>query len=275
LGEPLLKVIAFIGKSGSGKSYRAISVAKNNNIGYIIDDGLLIRGNKIIAGSSAKKEKTIIASIKRAIFSDESHKNAVKDVISKEKIEKILILGTSIKMIQKIIKALELPQISEVIHISNIASEEEIKKATNIRKKQGKHVIPVPTFEIKKDFSGYFIDSLRIFDFKGKGRKKLLADKSIVRPTFSYLGEYYIYDRVIHSICKHEISKFTGINSIGEINIINKSTGIIIEIPLIINYGENIVQLGKKVQYKLKDIIEHLTSLNVVAINVHVKSLIR
>ena len=37
-----IAVIAFVGPSGTGKSTRAIKVARDNNIHYIIDDGLLI-----------------------------------------------------------------------------------------------------------------------------------------------------------------------------------------------------------------------------------------
>ena len=37
-----IRVMAFVGPSGTGKSYRAQMVAGENNINYIIDDGLLI-----------------------------------------------------------------------------------------------------------------------------------------------------------------------------------------------------------------------------------------
>lgn len=50
-----MKVYAFVGPSGTGKSYRAQMVANENNINYIIDDGLLIKDNAVIAGNSAKK----------------------------------------------------------------------------------------------------------------------------------------------------------------------------------------------------------------------------
>ena len=50
-----IAIIAFVGPSGTGKSTRAIKVARDNNIYYIIDDGLLINGSRIVAGTSAKK----------------------------------------------------------------------------------------------------------------------------------------------------------------------------------------------------------------------------
>lgn len=52
-----IKVYAFVGPSGTGKSYRAQMVASEKNIHFIIDDGLLIKDNEIIAGASAKKHQ--------------------------------------------------------------------------------------------------------------------------------------------------------------------------------------------------------------------------
>ena len=43
-----IKVYAFVGPSGTGKSYRAQMVASERNINYIIDDGLLIKENEVI-----------------------------------------------------------------------------------------------------------------------------------------------------------------------------------------------------------------------------------
>ena len=43
-----MKVVAFVGPSGTGKSHRAIGIAHKNNCDAIIDDGLLIKGTKIL-----------------------------------------------------------------------------------------------------------------------------------------------------------------------------------------------------------------------------------
>ena len=50
-----MEVFALIGESGTGKSYKSILVADNNGIDTIIDDGLLIKDGKKLAGSSAKR----------------------------------------------------------------------------------------------------------------------------------------------------------------------------------------------------------------------------
>ena len=66
-------ICALVGGSGTGKSYRAIRVAREHNIEYIIDDGLLIRGNGVVAGKSAKREKTRVGAVKTAVFSNDDH----------------------------------------------------------------------------------------------------------------------------------------------------------------------------------------------------------
>lgn len=70
-----MQVYAFVGKTGTGKSYNAQRIAKKYGIKYIIDDAILIRDNKVIAGKSAKTEASKIASVKAAIFLDESRKS--------------------------------------------------------------------------------------------------------------------------------------------------------------------------------------------------------
>ena len=76
-----MKIYAFVGPSGTGKSYRAQYVANERGINYIIDDGLLIKGNAIIAGSSAKKAATKIETVKLALFSKEEQKKEIAEVI--------------------------------------------------------------------------------------------------------------------------------------------------------------------------------------------------
>ncbi len=44
-----IKVYAFVGPSGTGKSYRAQMVASEHDIHFIIDDGLLIKDNEVVA----------------------------------------------------------------------------------------------------------------------------------------------------------------------------------------------------------------------------------
>ena len=63
--DPKIKVYAFVGPSGTGKSYRAQMVAGEKGVNFIIDDGLLIKDNEVVAGSSAKKAPTKIETVKK------------------------------------------------------------------------------------------------------------------------------------------------------------------------------------------------------------------
>ena len=149
-----MEVIAFVGPSGTGKSYRSLIVAKENNADGIIDDGLLISNGKVIAGTSAKKEDTRIASVKHALFLPNRYASEMKSALKKSKIKKLMILGTSEGMAVKIANRLEIGPIKQFIHIDEVATDEEMAMANRMRLEDGKHVIPVPTFEIQKDFSG-------------------------------------------------------------------------------------------------------------------------
>ncbi|WDC84551.1 hypothetical protein PL321_02095 [Caloramator sp. mosi_1] len=93
-----------------------------------------------------------MAAVKRAIFYDQSHRREVQEKLNILNVDKILILATSLNMVEHIIEALNLPKKYEVINIEDISSKEEIEIARRQRLKEGKHVIPVPVFEIKKVF---------------------------------------------------------------------------------------------------------------------------
>ena len=136
-----IKVYAFVGPSGTGKSYRAQMVADSKNIEYIIDDGLLVSGNQVIAGVSAKKAPTKIETVKNALFQDEEKRKKMQEVLRKKRPKSILILGTSDGMVEKIAKNLGLSNIIETIYIKDVATEEEMETARRIRVTQGKHVI--------------------------------------------------------------------------------------------------------------------------------------
>ncbi len=269
-----MKVIGFIGPSGTGKSHRASWVARERGTDYIIDDGLLIKGNTIIAGVSAKRESTKIASVKRALFTDQKHADDVINALKKYDTQILLIIGTSDGMVEKIAERLQIGPVDERVYITDVASEYEIKQALSTRREQGKHVIPVPTFEIKKDFSGYFLDPLQIFRRKGKGSYQLVGEKSVVRPTFSYMGNYTISDYTIYQIVEYVTSNIEGVSKISRFRAENRPDGIYIEMDLVLIYGYVIKQLLREVQEQVSEQIKHLTALNIKRMNVVAKSLV-
>ena len=268
-----IKVYAFVGPSGTGKSYRAQMVASEKNVNFIIDDGLLIKDNEVIAGESAKKADTKVATVKHALFYEDDEKEAIIKALKKYKPESILILGTSDGMVQKIAANLGLPEVSETVYITDVETEEEMKTARRIRVTEGKHVIPVPTFEIKKDFSGYLLDPLQIFKSKGNGQKPYISEKSIIRPTFSYLGKFTISDLVFRQILEYLALQTPAIHKILKTRVENFGEGAKIYMEVSIVYGFNVVDGLTEFKIKSKKEIEKLTAMNVVELDVVAKNI--
>ncbi len=177
-----VKVYALVGRSGTGKSFRAQYIAKKHKIHFIIDDGLLIKDQKIVAGKSAKQEQNFLTAVKRALFQDQDHLNDVLQILNFEFISKILIIGTSEKMIDKITDRLGLPKPKVVIHIEDIASKEEIDTAMRIRYTEGKHVIPVPPLQITRSYPAIVYDAIKVAFSK---KDKSTVENTLVKPEFS------------------------------------------------------------------------------------------
>ena len=124
-----MEVIAFIGPTGTGKSHRASKVAHDCGADVLIDDGILIKDNRIIAGSSAKYESNKIRSVKKAIFIDEEHAKEVREALQQLNVSKVLVLGTSRNMVDRIVHALQLPPVSKVIRIQDVSTPAAIMTA--------------------------------------------------------------------------------------------------------------------------------------------------
>ena len=265
------------GHLGTGKSYRAQKIAYDNNIETIIDDGLLIKGSRVIEGVSAKTAKTKVQTVKAALFSTEKEQEKIRNSIKKERVKSILILGTSDEMVKRIQENLKLPKIEKTIYIQDVSTKEEMEEAVRIRRTEGKHIVPVPTFEIKKDFSGILLDPFRILS---RGRKKNKKNKkenagverSVIRPAFSYFGKYTIKDKVFKDIIRLVCDRIKGITEISTIRIdkAQNSNDIEISMNMEIAYGYNISEMAEEMKIQSKKELEYMTSVNISMVNVKI-----
>ena len=167
-----------------------------------------------------------------------------------------------------------MPPITETIYIEDVATEEEMKTARKIRTSEGKHVIPVPTFEIKKDFSGFLLDPLQIFKSNGKGKAPYISEKSIIRPTFSYMGKFEISDNVFKQIIDMVVKDIPGVHKIYRARISKHAKfndGIFIYLEVIIEFGYNINDTMKEMKEKIIKEVEKLTAMNVLNMEIIVK----
>lgn len=261
-----ITVYALVGESGTGKSFRAKLLAEENNISAIIDDGLLIEDDKIIAGRSAKREKTYMGAVRVALFDDKDHRDSVAKILRKNHIKRILIIGTSEKMVSKIAIRLQLPQPQKIIHIEDIATEEEIEKAQKSRHVEGKHVIPVPSIEVKKKYPQIFSDSVRdflskhnIFTKKQNGGK--LIEKSIVQPEFSKKGRIEISEAALIQMTMHCVNECDPDITIKKITIKKDSRGYRLIVTVDVPFGTQLTGKVHRLQQYIIDKIESYTGI--------------
>ncbi len=270
-----MEVVALVGSSGTGKSYRASLVAHDLGVDLIIDDGLLIKDSKILAGRSAKREATMLAAVRRAIFADPADAIEVAAKIREVNPRRVLILGTSREMIEKIVNALGIPAPSRFIDISEVSTQEDVRRAMRIRREQGKHVIPAPTFEVKKTFSGYLVDPLRFFLRRRSdpGDRPYVIEKSVVRPTFSSLGKFVIADSVVMSIAARAAREAPGVARVIRVQVESSEEGVVLTVDLSVWYGRQVYTVLQDVQKAVRKAVEHMTALNVLAVNARARKL--
>ena len=273
-----MDVIALVGPSGTGKSHRALWVARNNGADAIIDDGILIKDGKVIGGTSAKKEKNRIMAVRRAIFVLPGHASAVRKAIAESLPRRILLLGTCENMVQKIAKTLRIGPVSKIIRIEDIASKKDMEIAKYHRLKRGEHIIPVPSIELKPHFSGYLIDPIKSFFKTSSSRRRRLGERSIVRPVFSYYGKLVIDDSVIKNIVHIVAEKLDEVYRVGAAHVYHvvngdEDLGITVSLEIVFAYGYAIAETMEALRRDLQMEIERMTGMVVHEIDILVKSL--
>lgn len=275
-----MKIYGLVGKSGTGKSYQAGNICREKNIDGIIDDGLFICRNKVMAGISAKRQPTKIAAVRTALFNEEDHMQSVKDAIEKADPDSLLVLGTSDRMVDKIAARLGLEEIDERIYIEDITTEEERQTAHRQRHEMGQHVIPAPTFQLKRQFSGYFVsplkNSLQMFRYLNPWKET--AEKSVVRPTYSYLGGYEISEKVMSDIAACVQKELGTVSDLVKIVIsdhrMEEEEGVELYIQADFVYGADLPAKAEAYQRKVAEQIEAMTMFNVTKVDLEVRRLV-
>ena len=267
-----MEVYALIGKSGTGKSFQAMNLCKQYNIESIIDDGLFIYKHTVVEGVSAKRAETKIGAVKTALFSNEQIRRKVVSAIKEKKPESILVLGTSDGMVDRIIERLELPALAadsmRRICIENITSAEEREMAKEQRDRLGKHVIPAPSLQLKRSFAGYFMDPLRFFRGKDQGAG---SERTVVRPTYSYMGEYFLDEKVIDDIVNCVAKQMPEIGRVIYIVQDNSPEYYELSVSVKIRRGYPIWESAQRFQERLNSTIEEMTAFNVAKVDVEVR----
>ena len=247
-------VYSLTGPSGTGKSYQAMNLCQELHIESMIDDGLFIYRNRVEAGTSAKHEKTKVGAIKAAVFVRPEHREQVAARIRALRPRSILILGTSDDMADKIASQLGLPPVMKRIHIEDITTPEERGVAQRQRNLQGKHVIPVPIFKNSGIGSGY-------------------SEKTVVRPTFSYMGEFYISEHVITDIAECVAEHTPHVNRVMKVYDNMSSDALVISVMLSVDRTGSIWASASDYQHRLAREVENMTAFNVVKVDIQIREI--
>ena len=273
-----MDVVAFIGPTGTGKSHRASKVAHDCGADVIIDDGLLIKDNKIIAGSSAKYETNKIRSVKKAIFADDDHADQVRNALAKLQISRVLVLGTSQNMVEKIIRVLKLPPVSQVININDVSTPDAIRKARETRRTQNKHIVPVPKIELQPHLPNFMIDPMRLFAKSTRQARHHYGEVSVVRPNrFSVFGKLIITERAVAMIVREELLKdksWVALTRISVKNMEKPERGLVLRLDVTVRYGVNIPNAVRAAQDRIKMQVEYMTWMTVTDVDIFVRSIV-
>lgn len=265
-----MQVYALYGTSGTGKSSTALRLAHQMQIDAIIDDGILIHHGRKVAGTSAKYEKTKIQAVKRAIFYYPGHAETVRQALAEYPIERLLLIGTSQRMIGRIVEALRLPEVDEFIPIESIKPLEEIQAAQYVRETQGKHVIPIPRVEVEKDFLHRLIASAqKILSPK----KEVIGETTVVHPTFSG-GRIQIDEQVLKKIVQITCYRYPEVTHVHKtVYTFEDLPRLTISLTLRLPFGTPIHPVIQQLQQSLYEETTYLLNIAPASIDIQVVSL--
>lgn len=281
-----MKIVSFTGKSGTGKSFQATRLAQSRGFDAIIDDGLLIYKGRIVAGTSAKRCTTKAAAMRTALFSYDDHREAVREALEKYDPEVLMIIGTSDKMTNIIAGQLGLPEPEERIYIEDVSTPEDREMAAHYRNVEGEHVIPAPVGQLRRDFAGYFMNPIKYFFDMAMGNavddSHLKAaddneqnDRTVVRPSFSYFGSFYISEQVIRDIVRITAEKYASSLVVMDRLSNGRQLNMSVTIDVRTVKDENAVDECVAFQQDVFHAIANMTSFTIESVNVRIRETVR
>ena len=257
---------AFVGAAGTGKSQRAQLVASLLDADYIIDDGLVIYKGSIVCGKSAKSERNQVSAIRRALFEFEDHRREVISYFRTAAPARVMVIATSDDMALKILRRLGMPSPSQIVHIEDVATPEEILKARNERFNKGQHVIPVSHVLVRKNFAGTLVGQLRVF-WKSKDKRE--GEKTIVRPPFSFYGNVHIEPEAIEELVSFISGRTVQIAKVNEVSVTPDEDALHIEVKIVATLGDKkLIDVASLLKNRIATSLRYFTGLDVRGVDV-------
>jgi hypothetical protein len=192
------------------------------------------------------------------------HRNEVLKAIKQYKIKRLLIIGTSKRMVDKIASTLNLGPISRYIDVTEIRTPSEIKMALYVRNTQGKHVIPVPYMQIEQNFFKKMImKGKQLFSHK----REYIGETTIVHPDFTQ-GTIHISDKVFKAIVERTVNQFENLvcNHV-EINLY-QIPSVQVHVSLHLPVKRSLKELGIEIQKQIIDEYQKIFELELDSVNI-------
>ena len=141
--------------------------------------------------------------------------------------------------------------------------------------KEGRHIIPVPTMELKTHFHGYLLDSVRSLFRRNGAKEETEFEHSVVRPVFSYYGKLIFSDKVLLTLVRHTVKEETGIVKLNKLRIRKhkeeETNGLSVDMALTVRYGENLKSLTSRLQKAVEKEISYTTGMSVEVLKITVR----
>lgn len=95
----------------------------------------------------------------------------------------------------------------------------------------------------------------------------------MVRPTYSYLGDYDLSDKVITDIATYIGERIPGVENVIRVSVESSDEGVRIIILVIMKYGAMIVNVAKELQRKVSEQVEAMTAFNIISVDIDVRGI--
>ena len=178
----------------------------------------------------------------------------------------MMVIATSDSMAFKILARLGLKDPKRIVRIEDVSTAEEIKTARKERYGKGQHVIPVSQALVRKNFAGKLVGHLRVF---WSGKEQGEAEKTIVRPPFSFYGEVHIEPEAIKQLVAFVSSRTAQVSRVNEIKLSPDENGLSVEVQITVLTGvKNFVEIAEAVKKRVSVSVKFFTGLDIKKINV-------
>jgi len=96
----------------------------------------------------------------------------------------------------------------------------------------------------------------------------VVVEKSVVRPTYSSLGRFFISDAVVAAIAERASRDVPGVAGCTRVVVESREEGVLISMDLVFHYGTRLVPALHAVRARVREVVESLTALHVLSLEV-------